>query len=219
MMQRTQNQPISIEGMVNTVFNFSSIVSMPVEMQFHPFHGTRFYSPLVILMSTVMMLIVPTFFTFGDNDGLIGMGTIQKWFFVALAAHGIRKFRLILHPKKEINSYAANDHWFFFNWLPKASFWKIRIVYEPLFLVAASITLQNLFVITGGAGNFLIVSAVFLAMKNYTHWYMQWEFLRDPGDIRSVGPIIAERLDKQGMEESNELPKNVARVISDDGKA
>jgi hypothetical protein len=137
-------QPISIEAMVNMVFNFCSFVSMPVEMQLHPFHGTRFYSPLVIAMSTAMMLIVPTFFTFGDNDGLIGMGTIQKWFFVALAAHGIRKFRLMLHPEREKNSYLANDHWFFFNWLPKASFWRIRIVYEPLFLVALSITLQNL---------------------------------------------------------------------------
>jgi hypothetical protein len=218
MMQRSQ-QPITVEGMVNMVFNFSSIVAMPVEMQLHPLHGTRFYSPLVIAMSTAMMLIVPTFFSFGDDSGLIGMGTIQRTFFLALAAHGIRKFRLMLHPEREKNSYRANDHWFFFNWLPKASVWRIRIAYEPLFLVVASITLQNLFVITGGAGNFLVVSAVFLAMKNYTHWYMQWEFLRTPADMQSVGPIVAERLDKQGMEESNELPKNVARVISDDGKA
>ena len=215
MSPRMQNQqPISIQGMVDTVFNFCSIVAMPVEMQLHPFHGTRFYSPLVILMSTVMMLIVPTFFSFGDNDGLIGIGLIQRTFFVALVAHGVRKFRLMLHPEREKNSYLANDHWFFFNWLPKASFWRVRIVYEPLFVVASSITLRNLFLITGGAGNFLIVSAVFLALKNYTHWYMQWEFLRGPEDIKSAGPIMAERIERQSTPEP-ETP-HVARVISED---
>jgi len=215
-MPRMQNQqPISVENMINTAFNFCSIVAMPVEMQLHPFHGTRFYSPLVIFMSTAMMLIFPTFFSFGEDTGLIGLSLIQKTFFAALVAHGIRKFRLMLHPEKEKNSYLANDHWFFFNWLPKSSFWAIRIIYEPLFVVAVSLTLQNLFVLTSGAGNFLIVSAVFLALKNYTHWYMQWEFMRTPLDIKERGPVMAEYVERQTEEPAQPL-KNVARVISEE---
>jgi hypothetical protein len=218
-------QPVGMDHwqdrIVNTVFNFCSMVTMPVEMVLRPKHGTRYFSPLAIVMSTIMMLVFPTFFTllFGEDVGFIGLSGFMELYFVGLLIHGIRKIYLMVHPEKEKNSYLPNDHLFFFDWLPNPTYWRIRIAYEPLFLVVLSITLQNLFFITEGAGNFLIFSAVFLIMKNYVHWYTRWEVLRGPEDMTSAGPIMADAINRQ----SQDVPEtpHVARVISEDdhGKA
>jgi hypothetical protein len=218
-------QPLNVDSWhnryINRVFNFCSIVTMPVEMALRPFSGTRYYPPLVIFMSAVMMLIVPVFFTFlfGGDDGLIGLSAFTKFFFAGLMTNGIRKLRLMIHPQREKNSNWANEHLFFFNWLPKPTFWRIRIVYEPLFVVAVSVMLQNFFILTQGAGNFLITSAVFLAMKNYTHWYMEWEQIRTSKDTAAWGPALADFVSTQP---DTEAKPNVARVLSDEenhGKA
>jgi hypothetical protein len=213
-----QQQPMSIDhfqdSMINIVYNVCSIVTMPVELALRPFHGTRYFPPLVMCFAAFMMLIVPTILSFAGavgnmipfarsqaSMGLIGMWGISKLFFLGLLIHGIRKWRLMLHMEREQHSLYEGPALFFFNWLPKASFWRVRIIYEPLFLIALSIVLPNFFILEPAAANFLLISAIFVAMKNYTGWYMHWQFIRELMDMRFAGPVIAALADNRETEE------------------
>jgi hypothetical protein len=208
MMPSKSQQPMGVDHfqdtMINIVYNVCSIVTMPVEMGLRPFAGTRYFPPLIMFFSGVMMLFIPLFFSFAGavgralpfvrvqaQMGFIGMWGLSKLFFLGCLIHGIRKWRLMLHMEREKVSTFEGQALFFFGWLPGASFWRVRIVYEPLFLLALSSVLPNLFVIEPGVGSFLFISAIFLAMKNYTAWYMQWQFIRELMDMKFAGPIIA----------------------------
>jgi hypothetical protein len=190
--------------MINIVYNACSIVTMPVEMVLRIFHGTTYFSPINTFLSALMMLFIPVFFSFAGavgsmipfvriqaQLGMIGMGGLSKLFFLGCLIHGIRKWRLMLHMEREKISTFEGPPLFFFTWLPGASFWRVRIVYEPIFLIVLSRVLPNFFVLTPGAGTFLFISAIFLAMKQYTAWYMRWQFLRELMDMKFAGPIIA----------------------------
>lgn len=192
------------ESMIAIVYNVCSIVTMPVELALRPGHGTRYFSPIVMFLSAGMMIVIPVFFGFAGavgralpfvrvqaQLGLIGMGGLSRLFFLGCLIHGIRKWRLMLHMEREKNSVYEGPPLFFFAWLPQATFWRIRIVYEPLFVLALSAVLPNFFIVEAGVGYFLFVSALFLAMKDYTGWYIQWQFLRELMDMKFAGPIIA----------------------------
>ena len=181
-----------------------SIVTMPVELALRPFHGTRYFPPIIMFFSGVMMIIIPVAFSFAGavgglipfvrvqaSMGLVGMWGLSKLFFLGSFVHGIRKWRLMIHMEREKSSVFEGPPLFFFKWLPKPSFWRVRILYEPAFLIVLSIVLPNFFILESGAANFLMVSGIFLAMKNYTGWYMQWQFIRELMDMKFAGPIIA----------------------------
>jgi hypothetical protein len=201
------------DSMINTVYNVTSIATMPVELALRPFHGTRYFSPLIMVFSAGMMIILPVFFSFAGamasflptrfqaSFGLIGMWGFSRLFFLGCLIHGIRKWRLMIHMEKERSSVFEESPLFFFKWLPKPSFWRIRIVYEPLFLIVLSTVLQNFFIIDAGAANFLQFSAIFLAMKNYTGWYMQWAYIRELMDMKFAGPIIAAMVENRETED------------------
>jgi len=218
-----KSQPTSIDHLtdnaINIVYNLCSIVTMPVELGLRPFHGTRYFPPMVIFFSAVMMLFIPMVFSFAGavagmipfarmqaSIGLIGMWGLSKLFFLGCLIHGIRKWWLMLHMERETSSIYEGPALFFFTWLPKASFWRIRIIYEPLLLIALSIVLPNFFLLEPGAANFLLISAIFLAMKNYTGWYMHWQFIRELMDMRFAGPIIA------AMAENRETEEDLASI-------
>jgi hypothetical protein len=207
-------QPVSIDhfqdSMINVVYNVCSIVTMPVELALRPFHGTRYFPPVIMFFSALMMIFIPFIFSLAgaverfipfvhvqSSFGMIGMWGFSKLFFVGCLIHGVRKWRLMLHMEKEQNSIYEGPALFFFALLPKATFWRVRIIYEPLFLFALSIVLPNFFILENGAANFLIFSAVFLAMKNYTGWYMHWQFLRELMDMKFAGPIIASMVENR----------------------
>jgi hypothetical protein len=221
MSQSTKpQQPGSIDhfqdNAINIVYNLCSIVTMPVELALRLLHGTRYFAPIVMVCSGFMMIIIPVFFSVAGtvvgmipfvripvSMGLIGMWGLAKLFFLGSLIHGYRKWQLMLHPEKELNSMYEGPPLFFFTWLPKPSFWRIRIIYEPLFLLVLSMILPNFFILEPGAANFLMISAIFLAMKNYTAWYMQWAFIRELMDARFAGPIIAAMSENRATE--NEL--------------
>jgi hypothetical protein len=202
------------DNAINIVYNVCSIVCMPVELALRPLHGTRYFPPLVMVFSALMMIIVPTIFSFAGAVGnmipfsrvpvalgLIGMWGLSKLFFLGCLIHGVRKWRLMLHMEREQHSLYEGPALFFFTLLPKASFWRIRIVYEPLFLIALSIILPNFFILEPAAANFFLISGIFLAMKNYTGWYMHWQFIRELMDARFAGPIIAALAENRETEE------------------
>ena len=167
-----------------------------------------------MFMSMAMMLIVPTIFSLAGavagmipfarmqaSFGLIGLWGLSKLFFLGLFIHGLRKWRLMWQMEREENSYLAGPPLFFFRWLPKASYWRIRIIYEPLLLIALSIVLPNFFILEPGAGNFLLLSAMFLAMKNYTRWFMDWQIIRAVMDAKFMGPKLARLSDNEAEDE------------------
>jgi hypothetical protein len=218
MMPSKSQQPTSIDhfqdSMINITYNVCSIVTMPAELGLRPFHGTRYFPPIVMLSSMGAMIIIPTIFSFAGavgsmipfaraqaSLGLIGMWGLSKLFFLGCLIHGIRKWRLMLHMEKEQNSMYEGPPLFFFTWLPKATFWRVRIVYEPLFLIALSSVLPNFFILESGAANFLLISGIALAMKNYTGWYIQWQFLRELMDVKFMGPKIARLADDAADDE------------------
>jgi len=202
------------DSMINITYNVCSIVTMPVELALRPFHGTRYFPPIIMLLSMGMMILIPTILSFAGavagmvpfarmqaSIGLIGFWGLSKLFFLGLLIHGFRKWRLMLHMEREENSMYAGPPLFFFAWLPLASFWRVRIIFEPLLLIALSIVLPNFFLLEPAAANFLLISAFFLAMKNYTHWYMEWQFIRELMDARFIGPKIARLADNPADDE------------------
>jgi hypothetical protein len=202
------------DSMINIVYNACSVVTMPLELGLRPFHGTRYFPPLVMFCSSLMMLFIPLFFSVAGavghmipfmqvpaQMGMIGMWGLSKLFFLGCFIQGFRKWRLMLNLARERNSMYEGPPLFFFTWIPKATFWKIRILFEPLFLIILSSVLPNLFILEPGAGTFLFISGIFLAMKNYTGWYMQWQFLRELMDMKSRAPVIAAMVENRETED------------------
>jgi hypothetical protein len=212
--QQPQNHMAFEDSMVNGVYTFTSIVTMPVELALRLFHGTRYFSPIVTLLSALMMVFIPLLFSFAGavgqflplgrkavSLGLIGMWGLSRLFFLGCLVHGVRKWRLMVHMERESISTYEGPPLFFFTWLPKASFWRIRVLYEPIFVFCVSIVLPNLFILDNAAGNFLMFSAFMLAMKNYAAWYIQWQFIRQLMDMKFAGPIIAKLAENRDDDE------------------
>ena len=212
------HQPQTIDhlqdSMINIVYNVCTIFTMPVEMALRPFHGTRYFSPIAVAFSAMMMMLLPLFFGFAGavsgmipfvripvSTGLIGMWGLSKLFFLGCAIHGYRKWKLMVHPERERFSKFEGPPLFFFTWIPGATFWKIRIVYEPLFLIALSAALPNFFILEPGAANFLLISAIFLAMKQHTAWLMGCDFVRTVLDSKNMGPVIASMVENRETED------------------
>jgi hypothetical protein len=222
--------------MLNLLYAFCSVVTMPVEMALRLRYGSRYFNPLIMMACFLMMIFLPIFFTLGGaalrmvpllrfhaSYGMLGMTGLSKLFFLGSFIHGIRIWRRMLHMEREENSLYEGPPLPFFQLLPGASFWRVRIVYEPAFLFVLSIVLQNFFILEPGAAHFLTISAFLLAMKQYCAWYAQWQFLRELLDMRHAGPIIAKLMENQATENDlaklhmaslpKELPEDVRRSV------
>ena len=204
------------DQMCNLVYNFCSIVTMPVEMALRPRYGSRHFPPLIVFFSAMMMLIVPLFFAFTDAiaripflrvmrvpppHGLIGMADLSRYFFLGALIHGIRIWRRMIHMELEQDSEYEGPPLPFFYLLPKGtSFWFCRIVLEPAFLYLASVVLTDMFILQSSAATYLQVAAFALAMKQYVAWYQQWQYLRQIMDMRFRAPILARLAENQATE-------------------
>ena len=213
--QQQQQAPVeAFEGqMINLFYNFSTIVVMPIEQIIRPFHGTRYFSPIHMCFSAVLMIVLPLvsgiagavgsmipFAHVQASLGMIDMWGLSRIFFLSCLIHGFRKWRLMLDVSKEKISTFEGPALFFFNWLP-GGFWRQRILWEPVFVFALSIVLPNLFIITPGVAYYLVLVAIMLAMKNYVAWYTAWEETRRLLDMQNIAPIIAGIVENGGSEE------------------
>ncbi len=202
------------DQMCNLVYNFCSIVTMPVEMVLRPRYGSRYFPPLIIFFSSVMMIVVPVFVAMAGAvgglipfarvaapRGIIGMGDLSRFFFIGAFIHGLRTWWRMIHMEREQNSLDPGPPLPIFYLFPKgSSFWFCRIVWEPVFLFAASVVLTNMFILQSSAATYLQVAAVALAMKNYVGWYQQWQYLRQIMDMNFVGPILAKLAQNQATD-------------------
>jgi len=214
------------------VYNICSIVTMPVEMALRPHYGSRYFPPIVMLFSILMMLVLPLFTGFTEAFshmmpfvpmqqapvGLFGMGSLTALFFIGLPIHNFRIWRRMIHPEREQYSQFEGPPLFIFNILP-GTFWMVRILYEPVFLFVLSLILPNFFILQPAAAHYFTFAAIMLAMKNYCAWYMQWQYLRGFLDVTYMGPILGKYMSNTATEEDlatvhlASLPKNLPEEV------
>lgn len=232
-------QPLDINRLqdmaVNVVYNVCGIITMPVEMALRPHYGSRYFPPMMMLFSIIMMLLLPFLAGLSEMSmlpflphpapvGLFGIGSFTKWFFIGLFVHGFRIWRRMIHMDREQNSQFEGPPLFIFNLLP-GTFWKVRILYEPLFLFVLSRVLPNFYILQPSAAHYLTIAALALAMKQYTAWFMQWQFLRGLMDMRNSGPIIAKFVDNTATEDDlatihlASLPRDIPEDVRRDTAA
>jgi hypothetical protein len=201
------------DAMMNVVYNVCSIVTCPVEMALRPQYGSRYFPPVIMFFSAVMMMVLPVLsemasgfsrmLPFGGSaavSGMFGIGTLSKLYFLGGFVHGFRTWRRMLHMELEENSVYEGPPLPIFRIIP-GTFWMVRIIYEPVFLFTLALVLPNFFILQDSAAHYLMLAAIMLALKNYVQWYRTWEFLRNMMDLRFAGPRIAKLVDNQATED------------------
>jgi hypothetical protein len=213
----SQESPVNINNfqdmMMNLVYNFTSIVTMPVEMALRPHYGSEYFPPIIMFFTAVMMTLLPLFSAIANGIihmlpfagfrgpvGLIGMGGFSRLFFLGAFVHGFRVWRRMLHMELEENSLYEGPPLPVFKIVP-CSWWTTRIVVEPLFVFVLSGVLPNFFIIEPSVAHYLAFAAMMLAMKQYVAWFQQWRTLRHLVNMRNVGPIIAKIVDDRASQE------------------
>jgi hypothetical protein len=148
--------------------------------------------------------------------GLFGLGSLSKLYFVLSAVHGIRLFRLMVHPEREKFSEFEGPPLPFFYALPKGdSFWFTRIVLEPAFVFIAAKVLESFFILQSGLTAYCEFAALCLCMQGYIGWYAEWRVIRKRMNAQNMAPIMAKILDNSATGEElasvhlASLPKNL----------
>lgn len=195
---------------LNLMQGICSIVTQPIECGLRPHFGTRYFNPVTTFFSCVLMFllmgvgafssITPSFpsrsMPPASHHGLIGLTTLCVLFFIGNVIHGPRLYRRMLHPERERHSEYEGPALPLltplFALLPQGvRFWPVRIVYEPLTVVALSATLSLLGVLDRRAALYLCIAAVLLTVKCSLEWFRAWLYVRILLDGQAAAPVIA----------------------------
>ncbi len=230
---RQQTGDMNLNLMMNMAYNACTIVTMPVEVILHPFYGTRYFQPPVMLMTFFLMVFLPLLSSLAGGmagmlfrgqapQGLFSLGDFSKLFFLIAFLNGFRLWRRMIKMHTELHSEFEGPALPFFRLVPGGkSFWTTRIVIEPIFVFLIASVLENTFIIQGGLSAYLHFASVLLVMKNYIAWFNEWEYLRKLMDMRNVGPIISRLVKNEATKEElasihlaafpEDLPKDIHR--------
>jgi hypothetical protein len=225
---------MNVEHLQNSAINgvefICSIFSMPVEMMLRPWYGTRYFTVAVAFFSALLMMVLPLLGMVATSlmqmipfthiippRGMFGFAEFAKLYFILLTVHGVRLARRMLKPETELHSeYEGPALPFFglFRWC--RSFWRTRVVFEPVLVFVAATVLHDLFIVQSGLFIYLRIAAFMLAIKEITGWYRSWEFVRKILDMRNAAPALARLVDDTATEEDlapihlASFPKNIA---------
>jgi hypothetical protein len=235
--ERQQSGNLNVAHLHNSALNIveaaCGVVSRPLELILRPWHGTRYFPVPITALTSLMMIVVPAILTlmagfaamipFSHPTPSVGMFDITafaKLYFLFSALHFFRLYRRMVHMHLEEHSNFEGPALPFFQLIPwSRSFWVTRIVIEPVFVLLASIVLQDLFIIQSSLSIYLELAALALACKNFVAWYKAWEYLRDLLDARNAGPILASLIDNKATEDElasinlASFPKDVPEEI------
>jgi hypothetical protein len=142
--QQSQQSPMDInrfqDGMINVVYNVCTIVTMPVEMVLRPQYGSRYFPPVIMFFTAVLMILLPVlselaegigrmmpFMRFRGAVGLFGIGTFSKLYFLGSFIHGLRIWRRMIHMEREKHSVYEGPPLPIFRIIP-GTFWMVRIM-------------------------------------------------------------------------------------------
>lgn len=227
--QRQQSAPRNIpqlqEQATSFIFGFCSIFTLLLEMLLRPAYGSQYFSSVNHFLTFIVLLVfsafseIPSylpalpFLRYTPPPGLYGIGSLFELFVIISFIHGCRTWRRMVRPEAELNSYYVGPPLPFFRFLP-FTWWTTRIIGEPLFVIAVAIVLRNLFILTPSATNFLIFSAICLAMKSHIMWFSYWQFKRNLLDSQNLRLIIARITNNTATEEERTIV-NMAMLPTD----
>jgi hypothetical protein len=210
---------MSLSHMENSAANLieigTSAITMPLEQGLRFFHGTRYFSAPVTFGAALLMMGLPLlsmlltdvqnmmpFSHPAQTVGMFGLASLSKFFFFMYAVHAVRLRKLTLHMHLEKNSYFEGPALPFFQFIPWCqTFWKIRLVAEPVFVLLLSIVLQDFLIIQTGLAYYLRFAAVCLVMKNYLVWRKDWTYVRDLMDAQSAMPTLNNLVENRATED------------------
>jgi hypothetical protein len=179
--------------------NLCSIVTTPIEYALRPSFGTRYFDPIQLMLTWLLMLCLP-FLGMASNDpdapalsrGLLGLGTLSFLFFASHLIHGPRLWRRMMQMDREQHSEFEGDALPFFAELPFGDrFWPVRLAYEPVLVFVAGFVLHLIRILDSPAMVYLMVVSVFLAVKNFLTWYQSWLRVRILMDGKFAAPLVA----------------------------
>ena len=214
-MSDNSNSGISMQqfyqGGIRIAQNVCAVVTTPVEYALRPFYGTRYFDPIQMAMTCVLMMLLPLLGRLtsylpvvggaSSTGGFVGLGTISLLFFASNVIHGPRLWRRIFNMELEQHSEFEGPALPFFTRLPLGeSFWVVRVVWEPLFVALVAVVLSLIPVFTRPAMIYLLVCAFMLAFKNYLSWYQSWLHLRSLMDAKFAGPLVAKAVSGKATE-------------------
>ena len=209
----------------NVVEAFCSIFAMPPEMMVRPFFGTQYYELPVYFFSAVLMIIMPLlsalftavvsmipFAHVAPTVGMFGLDSLAKLFFLMLIATAVRLYRRILNPASEPHSRYEGPPLPIFAFLPGSdSFWRVRIVFEPLFIFLIATILQDLFIFQSGLTLYLRCAAGALAIKNTINFFRSWKVSRDLMDSANAAPLLSRLVDNKASKDEL-IPLHIAAL-------
>ncbi|HTX35085.1 MAG TPA: hypothetical protein VME43_08690 [Bryobacteraceae bacterium] len=220
MLGPQNSAPMSIEQYQNAAINITAaicaILTRPVELILRPWHGSRYFPPAVVFFSTLLMLFLAAMSSISSRamhflppagpqlpEGLIGLDSFVKLYFLLSFVHGVRIWRLMIDISREpLMSTFEGPPLPPLMLLPGSlSFWKQRILLEPLVLFVLAVILKRIFIFRSDLALFLQVSAFALAIKGWILWYSGWQFLRDLADSRFEGTILARMFEDRASDD------------------
>ena len=185
MSQPASNFDQYQETAMNVAGNVATIICMPVLMVLRPEFGSEYFSPVLSLFTTALMIVLAAFAQIGTGitrlipamafhgpAGLYGIATLAKLYFALAFLHSVRTWRLMIRMHLEENSFFIGPPLFVFQPFP-LPWWIVRIVVEPVFVFLLALTLRNLFILQDSAADYLMIAAVALAVKAYFEWFIR----------------------------------------------
>jgi hypothetical protein len=183
----------------------ASVVGRPIELFLRWEHGSLYYGLPVVALSTFFMVAIPgalaalvavmsmiPFVHPTPAVGLFSLWNFSEAFFLASIYHGFRIWKRVTRMHTEEFSEFEGPPLFIFQYLPWASFWKTRIVFEPLLVVLVAVILQDLYIIQANLAIFLEVSALALFMKSVAVYFRAYCYIRRFMDARNAAPILSQ---------------------------
>ena len=154
--QQDQTGAMNAEHLQNTAINgvefVASVVSMPIEMMLRPWAGSRYFSVPVAFFSALLMMALPLFFLvmtsflqmipfahMATPRGMFDFASFFQLYMLLCAFHSVRIARRMLRPELEDHSRFEGPPLPIFSLVPWCrSFWKTRVIVEPLFVLLVS---------------------------------------------------------------------------------
>ncbi len=206
-----------------------SVISQPVEILLRPWYGTRYFPVPVTALSAVLMIFLPLiggmlmwlshlipFVSIPPARGMVDFATFAEVYFAIMAVHSFRLWKRMIHMERESQSQHEGAALPIFGVIPWfGTFWKIRILAEPLLVFIAAIVLRDFLIIQSPLAFYFQIAALALMGKSFVAWFRNWQFVRIRLDIRNAAPIIARLIEDQATEEElNQIhlasfPKNI----------
>jgi hypothetical protein len=183
--------------MLNLTYQFTSVLTVPIEMCLRPRFGSQYFSPIVVAIAVLLFQGVTGATALyqalqGYSSAPIGMGILTVALWGGCIYHAIRIRRLILDMDREGDSEEEGSALFIFTLLPRGDRWTwVRCFWEPLAVIGFSALVYVTGTLTPFTAAYLALCGVALFLKNYAKWYQSWRWIRGIRDKEYRAGIIA----------------------------